>query len=71
MKEVWYVRGADPEGRFPEFFATKMLAEMYARDQFPQEGPDQLYARIFYRNVWEEEDVKAREMDEGRDWHGF
>ncbi len=31
MKEVWYVRGADPDTR---------------------------YARIFYRSVWEEEDLK-------------
>lgn len=58
MKQVWYVQGADPEARFPEFFATKMAAEMYARDLFPQECPDQRYARIFHRNVWEEADMK-------------
>ena len=59
MKQVWYVQGADSGSeRFPEFFATKMAAEMYAREQFPAESPDARYARIFHRNVWEEADMK-------------
>ena len=58
MKQVWYVRGADPTAQFPEFFATKMLAEEYAQLEFPDESPDTRYVRIFHRNVWEEADMK-------------
>lgn len=58
MKQVWYVRGADPESPMPVLFATKMAAEMYARLEFPDEHPDTRYARIFYRSVWEEADMK-------------
>jgi hypothetical protein len=42
----------------PVLFATKMAAEMYARLEFPNESPDTRYARIFYRSVWEEADMK-------------
>ncbi len=60
MKQVWYVQGADSGSeRFPEFFATKMLAEEYARLEFPNESPDTRYARIFHRNVWEEADMQG------------
>ncbi len=58
MKQVWYVQGADPEFPMPVLFATKMAAEMYARLEFPNEHPDTRYARIFYRSVWEEADMK-------------
>jgi len=58
MKEVWYVRGADPESPMPVLFTTKLAAEMYARMEFPDEHPDTRYARIFYRSVWEEKDLK-------------
>jgi len=58
VKQVWCVRGDDPEFPLPEFFATKMAAEMYARLEFPNESPDTRYARIFYRSVWEEADMK-------------
>lgn len=59
MKEAWYVSGADPEKRWPEFFATKMDAEMYARYRFPDESPDARYARVMYRPVWEEAELKG------------
>jgi hypothetical protein len=58
MKEVWYVRGADPDSPMPVLFATKMAAEMYARQEFPHADPDERYARIFYKSVWEESDMK-------------
>jgi hypothetical protein len=58
MKQVWYVQGADPEARFPVFFTTKMAAEKYARQLWPDADPDTRYARIFYRSVWEEADMK-------------
>jgi hypothetical protein len=58
VKQVWYVQGADPEFPMPVLFATKMAAEMYARLEFPNESPDTRYARIFYRSVWEEADMK-------------
>lgn len=62
MKEVWYVSGADPEKRWPELFATKMAAEIYARYVFPDDSPDERYARVMYRPMWEEADV----IGEGR-----
>ena len=59
MKQVWYVQGADPESGLPEvLFATKAAAEMYARQVWPDAHPDTRYARIFYRSVWEESDMK-------------
>jgi hypothetical protein len=42
----------------PVLFATKMAAEMYARQEFPHADPDERYARIFYKSVWEESDMK-------------
>ena len=50
MKQVWYVQGADPEASMPVLFATKMAAEMYARQEFPTLTESQRYARIFYRS---------------------
>ena len=58
MTEVWYVRGADTyDGVMPVLLSTKMAAEKYARQEFPDEGPDERYARIFCRLVWEEDDI--------------
>ncbi len=59
MKEVWYVRGADPGRPMPVLFATKMAAEMYARQEFPDAHPDERYARIFCKPVFEESDMKG------------
>ena len=57
MKQVWYVLGADPEG-WPVLFATKMAAEMYARQVWPDASESARYARIFYRSVWTEADMQ-------------
>jgi|GEM_PF-3693378 len=59
MKEVWYVQGADPDCPMPVLFATKMAAEIYARQEFPTEDEDRRYGRIFYKSVWEEADLKG------------
>ena len=58
MKQVWFVQGADPDEAMPVLFATKMAAEMYARRELPTLSEAQRYARIFYKSVWEEEDMK-------------
>ena len=59
MKYVWYVAGADGDDTIRAvLFSTKLAAEMYARLKFPDESPDARYARIFYRSVWEEDDLK-------------
>lgn len=52
MNEVWYVHG-DPYAvdRWPTLFATKLAAEAYARECFPDEDPDKRYARVMYREV--------------------
>jgi hypothetical protein len=58
MKQVWFVKGADPGSPMPVLFDTKMGAEMYARQVFPDADPDERYARIFYKSVWEEADMQ-------------
>jgi len=58
MQMVWFVQGADPDSPMPVLFATKMAAEMYARQELPNLTESQRYARIFYKCVWEEEDLK-------------
>jgi hypothetical protein len=62
MKAIWYVQGVDPDARFPEFFDTKLGAEIFARETFPTEDPDTRYARIFFRRVWEESDNNLVEV---------
>lgn len=54
MATVWYVQGAEPEQPWPILWATKELAERYARAMFPDESPDTRYARIMCRNIEEE-----------------
>lgn len=61
MKEVWYVQGADVDSPMPVLFSTKMAAEIYARQEFPDESSDRRYARIFYKSVWEEQDLMQGE----------
>lgn len=65
MTEVWYVKGADVDSPMPVLFATKMAAEIYARYVFPDEGEDKRYARIFYKSVWEESDLKGQRHANG------
>lgn len=55
MTEVWYVIG-DPDHFL---FATKMAAEIYARQLFPEADPDARYARIRFKNVYTESDLKG------------
>ena len=57
MKEVWYVRGADMFDEFPTLFDTKMAAEIFARQEFPNLTEDQRYARVYYKPVWEAADL--------------
>lgn len=60
MRQVWYVAGADPESPIPVLFDTKLAAEIYARQVFPDADPDARYARIFYKSVWQESDMLER-----------
>lgn len=65
MKAVWYVQGADTSSPMPVLFDTKMLAEIYARHVWPDASPDERYARIFYKSVWEESDMKENAHADG------
>jgi len=52
MKEIWYVN--EGEGGFhfvAHVFETKIEAERYARESFPDEDEDTRYARIYYKEV--------------------
>lgn len=44
MSEVWYVQGDEDV----TLFKTKMDAERYARELFPDETESVRYARIFF-----------------------
>lgn len=57
MKEtlVWFVSGDDTDWGKPQLWLTKMDAEAYARELFPDEGEHDRYARIFYRRVFSRE----------------
>lgn len=50
---AWYVVGETKlyETPFPTFFRTKIQAEEYARELFPEESAHRRYARIQYREV--------------------
>lgn len=54
---VWMVWG-DPHstGNMPNLWETKLEAEKYAREMFPNEHPDIRYGRIFYKEIlnWSE-----------------
>lgn len=51
MKEIWYVNEGKQFHLVEYVFATKMEAERYARELFPDESEDSRYARIFYKEV--------------------
>jgi len=52
MKEVWYVNESNGGFHFASYvFETKIEAERYARECFPDESEDERYARIFYKEV--------------------
>ena len=52
MKEVqlWYVRGLEGQ-----YWTVKLDAEAAARKAFPDEGPQQNYARVWFRKFYQEE----------------
>ena len=58
MKQVWFVMGADPSDEIPVLFTTKIGAEIYARTLWPDVDPNTRYARVRYRSVWEESDMR-------------
>lgn len=53
MNMVWYVQGEheDPDA-WPTLFDTKLGAEMWAKELFPNEDPSTRYARIFFKTVF-------------------
>lgn len=55
MTEIWYVLGDQDR----HLFATKMAAEIWARHLYPNADPDARYARIRFKNVFEESDLKG------------
>lgn len=52
LPQVWYVVGEvkDPTS-WPTLLRSKMDAEMYARQLFPDDSAERNYARIMYREV--------------------
>lgn len=58
MKQVWFVKGEDMDGRYvPTLLATKDAAESYARMMFPDDNASELYARIHYVEVFTVSDL--------------
>lgn len=56
LEEVWYVVG-EPDlnlelAAVPTLWLTKLDAERYARECFPNEDEQRRYARIRYRRVY-------------------
>lgn len=53
MNMVWYVHGEtnDPD-EWPTLFDTKLGAEKWARELFPDENPSTRYARILFKVVF-------------------
>jgi hypothetical protein len=58
MMKVWYVAGADNDIPIPVLFETKLAAEMYARQVWPDASPQDRYARVFYKSVWTEVETR-------------
>jgi len=59
MKEIWYVN--DSNGGFhwvDHVFETKIEAERYARECFPDESEDERYARIHCKPVVSYKELK-------------
>ena len=48
--EMWYVLGIKDT-----YYATKMAAEVAARQAFPDEDPDKRYGRVYYKTMYYEE----------------
>jgi hypothetical protein len=45
--KIWFVVG-DPDEDMPNLWLTKMDAEKFAREVFPDESEDKRYARVRY-----------------------
>lgn len=48
---LWYVVGTADDTACPPLFSTKMRAEVYARERFPDESPSRRYARVMFTTV--------------------
>ena len=67
MNEIWYVN--EGNGGFhlvPHVFETKIEAERYARELFPDETEAERYARIHYKEV-----VSYEEYEDPSDYVGM
>jgi len=66
MSEIWYVNEGEGFHLVPHVFETKMEAEQYARELFPDETEDERYARIYYKEV-----VSYEEYEDPSDYVGM
>ena len=48
--QLWHVHGVTGE-----YFTTKLAAEIRARNAFPHESADRLYARVYVTKFYKEE----------------
>jgi hypothetical protein len=51
MNEIWYVDEGEGFHLVAYVFETKIEAERYARELFPEESEDSRYARIYCKEV--------------------
>jgi hypothetical protein len=51
MSEIWYVNQGEGFDLVAHVFETKIEAERYARELFPNESEDERYARIYCKPV--------------------
>ena len=53
MNEIWYVDEGEGFHLVAYVFETKIEAERYARELFPEESQDLRHARIYFKTVYE------------------
>ena len=51
MSEIWYVNEGEGFHLVAHVFETKVEAERYARELFPEESEDERYSRIYSKEV--------------------
>ena len=51
MSEIWYVDEGEGFHLVAHVFETKVEAERYARELFPEESEDERYSRIYSKEV--------------------
>ena len=51
MSEIWYVDEGEGFHLVSHVFETKIEAERYARELFPEESEDERYSRIYSKEV--------------------